>query len=249
MIIIKLTGGLGNQLFQYAYGRALSLKKNEKLMLDTRWYHGRISRSYMLNYFNIKAWATPLYSLFFKKGYLEDTTGSWHSEKFFKEYEETIRKELTLKHSLSSKAQEFSNKITSTNSVSIHLRGGDYVTGNKSSFHGTSSPEYYSKAIELIKQKVSSPHFYIFTDDLEWAKQHITFPEPFTVVSEAKCHPQEELTLMSSCKHNIIANSTFSWWAAWLNGNKDKIVIAPSRWFADEKANASDILPSSWIKI
>jgi hypothetical protein len=249
MVIIKLTGGLGNQLFQYAYGRVLSLKKNEKLILDTHWFRGRLNRSYMLNNFAIKAFATPLYTLIFKTGYLEDTQGEWHSEKYFKDYSDVIRKELTLKRPFSPKAAEFLQKINSTNSVSLHLRGTDYVVGNKSAFHGTASPEFYSKAIARIKEKVSNPHFFIFTDDLAWAKEHIEFPEPHTIVSEAHNPPEEELMLMAACKHNIIANSTFSWWAAWLNPNGGKMVVAPSRWFADEKANASDILPPSWIKI
>ena len=248
MIIIKLMGGLGNQLFQYAYGRAFSLDKNEKMKIDTTWHKGRLNRPYLLDHFNIAGGKTSWFdSLFHKK--IEDTTGAWHSEKYFKKYADIIRKELTLKNSLGEKSQRIFNQIQGANSVSIHLRGTDYVHGNKSSFHGTPSPEYYEKSVELIKQKVSDPHFFIFTDDIPWAKQHITFPEPHTLVSISANPPQEELMLMSACKHNIIANSTFSWWAAWLNGNMEKIVIAPSRWFADENANASLILPPSWTKI
>lgn len=241
MIIIKLTGGLGNQLFQYSYGRALSLERNEKLLVDDSWYKGRLNRSYMLQHFKISAGkANFLHRIFCKKSYLQDLTGEWHSEKHFKKYEDVIRKELTL---------TTDQKLSSENSVSIHLRGTDYVRGNKSAFHGTCTPEYYSRAIEDIRQKVSNSHFYIFTDDIEWAKNHIAFPEPFTLVSDTTKAPHVELALMSSCRHNIIANSTFSWWAAWLNPNPGKIVVAPKKWFADEKASNSDILPSSWIQM
>ncbi len=145
--------------------------------------------------------------------------------------------------------ENVTNHITDENSVSIHIRGGDYVRGKKSSFHGTCSPEYYIQAIAEIRQKVSDPHFFIFTDDIEWARSLITFPEPFTLVSDPSNPPHEELILMLVCKHNIIANSTFSWWAAWLNPNPNKVVIAPKKWFADEKMSSSDILPALWIRI
>jgi hypothetical protein len=250
MILIKLTGGLGNQLFQYAYGKALSLKKKERLVLDTSWYKGRLNRVYLLDNFMIDApvasWFTRTYR---KNQILQDHTGEWHSEKYFKEYAQIIRDNFKLKTPPSKKAADLLQHINSVNSVSLHLRGTDYVTGNKSAFHGTASPEYYSQAVALMREKVQNPHFFIFTDDTPWARVHIQFPEPFTLVSESKNTACEELALMAFCKHNILANSTFSWWAAWLNPHKDKIVVAPSRWFADEKANASDILPSSWIKI
>ncbi len=250
MILIKLMGGLGNQLFQYAYGRTLSLEKKERLVFDTSWYKGRINRTYMLDHFKIEATkAGILTRMLHKKETLVDTSGSWHNENYFKKYEGKIRKELSFKNPLSKFNQEIFSKIQTTNSVSIHIRGGDYVSGNKSSFHETCSADYYSSAIAIIREKVSNPHFFIFTDDINWAKGLMQFPEPFTFVSSPDNPPHEELALMSSCKHNIIANSTFSWWAAWLNPNPDKTVIGPSKWFANEKNGNSDILPASWIRI
>lgn len=250
MIIVKLMGGLGNQLFQYAFGRAFSLDEKKSFYLDTSWYKGRINRKYMLDHFNIRASKISWWFGYFPfNKRLEDMTGEWHSEKWFKQYANIIREDFTLRDPLSPKAEKFLQQIKSTNSVSIHLRGTDYVHGNKSAFHGTATPIFYDQAVQFIIKNVTAPHFFIFTDDIPWAKAHITFPEPHTFVSEAQCPPHEELALMSACKHNIIANSTFSWWAAWLNKNESKIVVAPSRWFADEKANASDILPTSWIKI
>ncbi len=251
MIITKLTGGLGNQLFQYAYGRACAIKNKTSLKLDISWYKGRMDRSYMLEHFDIKAniaTSTDIFvtKIFSRKDYL---VGDWQSEKYFKEFENIIRKEITPKYQLSEDNKIIIQDITAKNSVSIHLRGTDYVTGKKSDFHGVCSEEYYNKAITKIKETVPSPYFFIFTDDIEWAENHIKLPEPYTIVSKNKNYPWEDLVLMSSCKHNIIANSTFSWWAAWLNKNINKIVIAPKKWFNDEKIDTSDILPESWIKM
>ncbi len=250
MIIIKLTGGLGNQFFQYAYGRSLSLRQNKNLILDTSWYKGRLNRHYMLDLYNIEAREASWLTRFFKKKeILEDTGGNWHSEKFLSEYADHIKKELTLKNPLSAQSEDFLRHIQSVNSVSIHVRGGDYIRGSKSAYHSICPPEYYAAAIKLIQEKIPAPHFFIFTDDLSWTQEHIEFPTPHTVVSETENPPEEELALMSACKYNIIANSTFSWWAAWLNRNPEKIVVAPSKWFTDEKINSSDILPASWIRI
>ncbi len=234
MILIKLTGGLGNQLFQYAHGRALSHIKKESLYLDTSWYKGRIDRTYLLGNFHINAKVANLFQKLFKT----PIAGDFQNEKCFKEIESILRQELVLKR--------IPDTVQDPDSVSIHLRGNDYVRGKKSAFHGTCSPEYYKQAIDLVHSRVSKPHFYIFTDDLPWAKEHIPFPEPFTIMSGGTV---EELILMASCRHNIIANSTFSWWAAWLNKNPEKIVIGPKVWFADEKMGTSDILPASWIRI
>lgn len=251
MIISKLTGGLGNQLFQYAKGRSEATKNRTSLALDISWYKGRIDRSYYLNNFNITAKIASkleiiIYKYFNKKNYI---VGDWQSEKYFNDISDLIKKEFVLKNQIDKAHDELIQQIKSTDSISIHLRGGDYVVGKKSSFHGICSPEYYSKSISYIIKNVKFPHFFIFTDDINWAKKHIKFPEPYTLVSNSKNKPYEEIIFMSKCKHNIIANSTFSWWSAWLNNNPTKIVIAPKRWFANDKIDSSDIIPLSWIKM
>ena len=251
MIISKLQGGLGNQLFQYAYGRALSNKNNIELYLDISWYKGRIDRKYILDRFNIEAKIANRFDVF-KTRLLSPSNyiiGDYQSEKYFKDIENIIRKEFVLKDEISDKYKDIIEKMKSHNSVSIHLRGGDYVLGKKSGFHGMCSPEYYREAINTMKNRVVDVHFFIFTDDIKWAEKHIDFPNPHTLVSDTSSRPEKELILMSLCKHNIIANSTFSWWGAWLNNNKDKIIIAPKKWFSNEKIDTSDILPSTWIKI
>lgn len=250
-------GGLGNQLFQYAYGKALSLEKNEEMSLDISWYRGRISRTYMLKHFAITSEEVSPFKLFTvklfsKEKYLSDPLGEWHKEKYFKKYSDVIRKEFTLKEPLSDTSTTLLKKIRATNSVSIHLRGGDYLLGNKSGFHSICSPEYYTDALEIISKEISSPHFYIFTDDIPWAKEHIKLPVEHTFVSNGTNPPHEELFLMSSCKHNITANSTFSWWAAWLGTtekNGGKIVITPKKWFNDSALDTSELLPPNWIQL
>lgn len=248
MIIVKLTGGLGNQLFQYVWGKSIAQKNNEKLLIDISWYKGRLNRKYMLNYFNIDSKQanyiiTHFIKIFNKDKYLQsDRTNEWQSTVFLKNIENNIRKEFTLKNPPK-------NLFGGEESVSIHLRGGDYVVGNKSNFHGVCSPEYYTQAIKQIRSKTKSPHFYIFTDDLTWAEKHIDFPIPFTLISNDVRTPYEEMILMSLCRHNIIANSTFSWWAAWLNNNHDKIVISPKKWFSDESNSKENLIPETWIQI
>lgn len=254
MIIVKLQGGLGNQLFQYAHSKSVALKLGEKLLLDTTWYKGRINRMYMLDHFNISAREANILEMLFvkifsKKNYLVDLTGQWHSESYFENYAYNLRHELVLKRTMSENSKHLLGQILGTNSISIHIRGGDYVRGNKSGFHKICSKEYYRKAVELINQSVSTPHFFIFTDDLPWAQGQFEFPAPYTIIGNPKNPDDEELILMSACKHNIIANSTFSWWAAWLNSNKNKKVIAPEKWFNDDKLNTKELTPPSWIRI
>lgn len=255
MIIIKLTGGLGNQLFQYAKGKALAYQNKTTLALDISWYKGRLSRKYMLDNFNIQAKIASRFNIIttqiFNKNIYIDTSKNtdWQSVKYLRDIENTIKKEFSTKTPLSQKNQSILEDIKSKNSVSIHLRGGDYVVGSKSTFHGVCTPEYYSKAIDYIKQNILFVHFFIFTDDLKWAKKHINFPEPYTIVSDTENPPWEEMIMMSHCKHNIIANSTFSWWGAYLNNNPEKIVIAPRKWFNNESINTEDLIPKKWIRI
>jgi hypothetical protein len=129
----------------------------------------------------------------------------------------------------------------------LHIRRGDYLTNI---VHNTNKEDYYKNAIKLIEEKVKNPVFYIFSDEIEWVKQNfdIKYPTVYVDFNDALTN-FEDIKLMSSCKHNIIANSSFSWWSAWLNENSNKIVIAPKQWFTDVSRNTKDIIPKSWIKI
>lgn len=177
-------------------------------------------------------------------------SGVWQSEKYFKDSESIIRKELTLKDPLTTEARDWIQKMAESDSVSIHIRRGDYVNSLKTNqFHGICSLEYYHNAIKLISQKITSPVFFIFSDDIDWVKDNLNIIYPVFYVSGEMLPDHEELMIMSKCKHNIIANSSFSWWGAWLNENKTKIVIAPKKWFNTKTVDTVDLIPSSWIKI
>ena len=284
MIIIKLNGGLGNQLFQYSLGRKLSIKNSDVFKLDLSDFTKDNPRSYSLGEFNIienfasdedinKIKKSGVWKLVDKlkpyckrstikyKGYDFDPNilklsgnfyldGYWQSEKYFQNIENMIRKEITLKKSLSSKYTELIDKIKNSDSVSVHIRRGDYLSDKISKIYAMCPIEYYYKAIEKITGHYPNPHFFIFSDDINWVKQNLNIPYPKIFVSgENEIKNYEELILMSLCKHNIIANSSFSWWGAWLNKNTDKIVISPDKWFNDKIGNAKDLIPKNWIKL
>jgi hypothetical protein len=178
--------------------------------------------------------------------------GYYQSEKYFKGIEDIIRKEFTLKNPLCSDALKIRDKITSVNSVLLSIRRGDYVSDKRTNeHHGTCSPEYYYKAVKIISQKVNNPIFFLFSDDIEWAKKNLNIKFPVFYVSDRinNLKNYEEMMLMSYCKHYIIANSCFSWWGAWLNKDKNKIVIAPNKWFNDPNINTNDLIPETWIRI
>lgn len=263
MNIIKIKGGLGNQMFQYAYGRMLILIDKKDVTFDISFFEsGKKNKdtyqSFILNEFNIdnsvkfkNVNENGLLKIF--KKIISKITGAYgfyQSEKYFKEIEYIIRREFTLKESLSVVAEEYSNKINDVqNSISIHIRRGDYIS-NKSTnfFHGTCNLDYYERAIDYIKEKVESPTFFIFSDDIEWVKKNLKIDNSICV-SNPEIKDYEELILMSKCKHNIIANSTFSWWGAWLNQNPDKIVIGPKQWTVKKTSNELDILPKDWMQM
>ena len=141
--------------------------------------------------------------------------------------------------------------IQSSDAVAIHVRRGDYISNqNTTEFHGICSLDYYHKAIDEIISKVNDPHFFVFSDDPEWTQENLKIDAPTTYVAHNSSDKNyEDLRLMSLCNHFIIANSSFSWWGAWLSRNESKIVIAPSRWFQDIKYNDSDRLPEEWKRI
>ncbi len=303
MIITKIQGGLGNQMFQYAVGRHLAHLNKTELKLDLSFYdytpQNDTPREYLLGNFNIigkplnqketkkikinnfhnKSFLArairkilkiieekkPIY----KRKYIREPHfhfcplalkarskkdiylyGNWQSEKYFIGIEDIIRKEFTLKNGFSKEAQNMLNKIQNNNSVSIHIRRGDYVSNkNTNAFHGTCFLDYYYEAIKKIQEKIKNPYFFIFSDDVLWAKENLKINKPLTLVSGSNIKDIEEMLLMSKCKHNIIANSSFSWWGAWLNNNPDKVVIAPWPWFNNLSINTDDLYPKNWIKI
>lgn len=184
--------------------------------------------------------------------------GWFGDENYFKDIRGLLLKEFELKNGLRSESIEVFNKIVNLNSVSIHIRRGAFVTNN---YFGALPVEYYYRAVDYMKSKLNDPHFFIFSDDIEWVKKNIIIDGQSTIVQHnsdtASIHhtqyDYEDLTLIKNCKHNIMAFSTFSWWGAWLNQNSDKIVIAPIKALNDMKAQRiyeeSNYIPNNWIKL
>ena len=178
--------------------------------------------------------------------------GYWQSEKYFKENKDAIRKEFSLKSPLSPKAQEASAKIARAKcSVSLHVRRGDYVSDAKTNqHHGTCGPGYYAQALEYIASKAGKDiAAFMFSDDIEWVKKNMLLPYSAIYVSSPEIPDYEELILMSQCRHHIIANSSFSWWGAWLDPRADKIIVAPKQWVQVGNSKMKDVVPEGWVRI
>ena len=180
--------------------------------------------------------------------YLE---GYWQSEKYFKDIEDIIHKEFKIKHKPDPANKKLGSLILNSHSVSIHIRRGDYITDpNVSEVHGICSMGYYDASIKKISKTIKNPYYFIFSDDPAWAENNLRTDNPTTFINENSGNKSyEDMRLMSLCSHNIIANSSFSWWGAWLNENPDKIVIAPKKWFNDQRINTKDQVPESWHRI
>ena len=175
--------------------------------------------------------------------------GYWQSERYFTEFSDYIRSDFTFKLPLSDRNCELAARISKVNAVSLHVRRGDYISNPKNAFIGTCSPAFYKRAIEYIKRQVSNPTFFVFSDDIKWAKSNLNLHETTVFTEHNKgSESYNDMRLMSICQHHIIANSSFSWWGAWLNPNPKKIVIAPQKWFASDEFDTSDLIPSSWIR-
>ncbi len=273
MIVVKLIGGLGNQMFQYAAAKALALSQNKKLQIDKSAFENYKVHQYGLHHFNIEAFFFSSESRFVKRlraiffnnldyqekdfGYNDEffglhgdwifLTGYFQSEKYFKQYEKEIRADFIITSPLKKSTSDMVLQMQGTNAVSIHFRRGDYV-GN--ALHDTKNEAYYHSAVALMESKVENPVFYVFSDDILWAKQNFTAKSKIVFVDFNDALSNfEDIMLMSNCKHNIITNSSFSWWGAWLNNNQDKIVIAPRIWFNDLSINVNDLVPENWIKL
>lgn len=218
-IAVRLDGGTGNQFFQYAYGRALGAQ----LLLDDCAHYGM-----QLDKYNI---TIPVHHEKNIEGY-EVHSGYWMSEKYFKNVEKEIREELTLKVAPNPSAIDIAHRVQDSNSVSVHVRRGDYVGPScleAAKEHPLTLPvDYYNRALDHMKYRLKNPNFFLFSDDIEWAEANIELPR---VCTSVHFQPHEDLWLMSQCKHAIIANSTYSWWGAWLNASIDRQVTYPAQWF------------------
>tara|TARA_B100000768_G_scaffold171231_1_gene178340 strand:- start:1075 stop:1929 length:855 start_codon:yes stop_codon:yes gene_type:complete len=178
--------------------------------------------------------------------------GYWQSEKYFQNNKIDILKDLSFSTSPNKINKHFLNEINNITSVSLHIRRGDYLSNSTyNNIYGICDLTYYYKAIDyLINQLGNNIKVFIFSDDIYWVSKNFKLPVKTQIIKHnSSQNSHEDLRLMSNCKHNIIANSSFSWWGAWLNKYPNKIVIAPKKWFADKNKNNPDILPSNWIRL
>lgn len=295
MIISNIIGGLGNQMFQYASARALSIDLNQTLKV-TQDMFGIYNSHYgaeLERVFNLKlnvaqpaelkkvigplrtkpevrrALASkhlaPLRGKSFivephyhywqglqdrvrQGGYLQ---GYWQSERYFSTHATKLRREFTFRPALTGRNAETARMILDGAAVSVHVRRGDYISNAKTlSMHGTCSPEYYFAAIDAMLERVPQARLFAFSDDPQWVAEVLAprYPSLVLVDHNRGEHSYNDMHLMSLCRHHIIANSSFSWWGAWLNPNPDKMVIAPRQWFANG-TDAKDLLPPTWERM
>ena len=257
MITVRLLGGLGNQLFQFAYGAAL-VSRGYDVQFDKASLVEGTHREYSLGFLGdvpLGKQAEPIVyenAMRYQAENLapEDPStlvGYWQSEKNFKDIEYTIRQGI---RTALENMQPVSVAFTSTSEqiylsagIGVHVRRQDYVA--LQDFHGMPTLDYYRKAISTIHARTNSARVFIFSDDPEWCKQN--FPEHTVVEGTTK---YEDLRLMSRCKHVVLANSSFSWWGAWLGDDAlGRTVIAPKQWFTDPNIDYSDIVPERWVKL
>ncbi len=296
MLVVNFIGGLGNQMFQYAFGRAIALKRelpvkfNVIELLDRTPKENFTFRNYELDIFaaeiaiaseeevaiyNYQPKSLPekVYykvkrkllkpQVFKERAYYtydpdvyrssENTyyDGYWQTEQYFQEFASVLRKDLAFKTEPQGQNATLAKQIQASNAIAVHVRRGDYVSNAISNqVHGTCSPEYYRQAVDILRQQVSNPVLFVFSDEPEWVQQNLAFDLPTVYVSHNKGQKSfEDMRLMSLCQHNIIANSSFSWWGAWLNDNPKKQVIAPRQWMQSEVIDSSGLTPASWIRL
>ena len=288
-VVIRLDGGLGNQMFQYAFGIAKANRYKSELYLDTsifdKVHTGITSRKYALDSFNIKAKFSCgyiysnqlLHALFRRSSFVARVfkarfesvndfepsifnddfslyfSGYWQSYKYFKGYESVIFSDFHPINELSAFSKELLCELSCDGSIMVHVRRGDYVSlASASSFHGVLSVDFYKKAIASCLLNIPNAHFYVFSDDIAWCQgakiidaSNVTYVE-----NDGQRDDWEDLWLMSFCRHHIIANSSFSWWSAWLADQRygcvGRHVFAPKNWFIAKPVNFSDRFPLHW---
>lgn len=290
---VAIYGGLGNQMFQYAFCVALNHKGTKSRILFSNFlyynHHSgfnlckafKIRLSFPLNLLNyfllngdflfknriatfflrrlIQGYQRKWYNTYKEKKEFEYDSdvfnqqsklfiGIWQVEEYFKDINDLVRQEFVFKEPKDNTNREIIGKINNCNSVSIHIRRGDYLNNDWEKILGViKGTTYYTNSIDYIANKVRNPHYFIFSDDIQWAKDNLKLTNCTYVDHNKGRDSYIDMYLMSLCKHNIIANSTFSWWGAWLNKNPDKIIIMPERWINRE--NCEGIFPHQWVKM
>ncbi len=286
-VTVGLSGGLGNQMFQYAAGRALSLRLGAPLVLDSTWFPGHKNRPYGLGNFLIQAkvqscelpvpdvlkslesrisrkWGRTRMGVeifrephfHFSSKFLELKNpvyleGYWQSERYFDTCRDVIASDFELRDELPRACLGIRDEILSTDAVGIHIRRGDYVSDPATArVHELCPPDYYAKGVALATSGLARPHGFVFSDDPVWARANFSAQIPTTFVDvNPPGDVHFDLHLMAACRNFVIANSSLSWWAAWLGGPPDKRVVAPQNWFKAPGKNTADLIPSGWLRI
>ena len=298
MLIVRLKGGLGNQMFQYAFAKRLSIELDKMLTIDnvTGFKTDFYKREYDLHKFGIQnnfiynnsikilsKMVTDrkvgnilryyvnnilknIYILKEEDGYigqfkdLSDYSllyidGYWQNYEFFMPFNNRISKDFSVKSSFLEQHKEIVYKILKSNSVSIHVRRlhgvstDGYINKFGRNFHGTIPYGYYKEAINIINNRIGDLHLFFFSDDIDWVKENMKFHCKTEYISGYQDY--EELWLMSLCKYNVVANSSFSWWGAWLNSYQNKMVIAPKKWYNNRIMNlkTNNLIPDNWVRL
>ena len=289
-LIARILGGLGNQLFQYAAARRLSIRRNIPLKLDISAFKNYQLREYSLQHFCVDAeiagegelsefTSTNAFSRMsrwldrfrtassmrlirepFIGPYVPDLerysgarymSGFWQSEKYFSDVDVEIRRDFQFRKPADPENSKWSDQLRSCESVSVHVRRGDYANNPATrEVHGLCSLDYYRAAARHVCEIASKPEFFVFSDDPDWVERELGLGVRFsTMKHNPREKDYEDLRLMSNCKYHIIANSTFSWWGAWLSTVEGKVVIAPRKWMATGAFDTRDIVPSGWTTI
>jgi hypothetical protein len=289
MIIVRLQGGLGNQMFQYACAKNLALRLSSGVrfdlsdLLDDEQRTLHTPRYYELGCFRLpQEFATeqdltrftrtqkplkrllrhqrpcqvlreqaPGYDsrLIEKAGRRMLLIGHWQSEKYFLSSADTVRRDFQLSRPLSNRARTLIDGINDRNSVSVHVRRGDYVSNAAAlAHHGVCGEKYYQGALVYARERIRDPLFVFFSDDPEWCRRNFGDMKEALFI-EPSYFAAEDMFLMSRCRHHILANSSFSWWGAWLHPDPGKMVIAPRPWLSHAAKEPTDIIPDAWLRM
>lgn len=282
-LVIRVVGGLGNQMFQYATALALAVRANRSLLIDAR-----VFERYTLHKYGLDAWSVsaPLaqgnitsvpsllsitlaerFKWFRPKTYYKEPSlaydpalqgqsgvdylsGYFQTARYFEDVRAQLTHEFRLSKPLPEAAERLLDELTGVESIAIHVRRGDYVSNPETlRIHGVCSQGYYQAAIDLALERVPNARFFVFSNDHSWVRQHLKLPESTVQVDGLAQHPAQDIALMAACKHHIIANSSFSWWAAWLSSNVEGVKIAPSPWYDDPTYPESDLIPRGWLRV
>ncbi len=285
MIIVRMTGGLGNQMFQYAAGYALASLHGVELALDISGFESYKLHKFGLDKLQISARILPVgqenrsqvvqrivrrfarwigrsecdyteRSLRFDPAFFElngeaKVEGYFQSQEYFQSFATELRREFVPRKPLRPEHKSLIDQMGERESVMLHIRRGDYVSNAHTlKVHGICTVDYYRNAMTLLESRLTNkPQYFVFSNDMQWVKDHLPMAQGTVFVQGNENAPELELQIMSSCRHHVIANSSFSWWAAWLGQHDGQIVVAPKPWFDSSENDSTDLIPSGWVQV